>query len=364
MTKLPVKLSEEDRAVLAGWIRAHTTPRRLVERARIVLATGDGLTPTQTARAVGVTRATVYKWVERFESSGMAGIEKDAPGRGRKSSIAPATVSAVVERALRERPKVATHWSTRTMAKASGISPSSVGRIWREKGIKPHLVRAFKVSTDKHFLGKFLDVVGLYLDPPSGALLLSVDEKSQVQALDRTQPGLPLKRGRCGTMTHDYKRHGTTTLFAALDCLEGKVIGQCARRHRHQEFLAFMRHVDEHTDPTKEVHVILDNYGTHKHPAVRRWLKRHPRFHFHFVPTGCSWLNLVERFFRDLTDKRIRRGSFSSVPDLVQAIEEYIANHNETGRPFVWTAKALDILEKMLRAQRALEAEKAARQRV
>jgi transposase len=364
MTRTRVKLSDKDRAVLTSWVRGRTTPRRLVERAQIVLGTADGLTPTEVSRSVGVTRATVYKWLERFAVGGVDAIEKDAPGRGRKPSIASATVSAVVERALRERPKAATHWSTRTMAKATGISPATVGRIWRAKGIKPHLVRTFKLSTDKHFLGKFLDVVGLYLDPPSGALLLSLDEKSQVQALDRTQPGLPIKRGRCGTMTHDYKRHGTTTLFAALDCFSGKVIGQCSRRHRHQEFLAFMRHVDEHTDPELEIHVILDNYGTHKHPAVRRWLKRHPRFHFHFVPTGCSWLNLVERFFRDLTDKRIRRGSFNSVPALVSAIEEYIANHNEVGEPFVWTAKAQDILEKMVRAQRALEAEQAARPRV
>jgi transposase len=361
MTSGPVKLSTKDRAALTGWVRGRTTPRRLVERAQIILGAADGLNPSEIARTVGVTRATVYKWLSRFEAAGVEGIETDAPGRGRKPSIAPSTVLAVVERALRETPKAATHWSTRSMAKATGISAATVGRIWRAKGIKPHLVRTFKLSTDKQFLGKFLDVVGLYLDPPAGALLLSVDEKSQVQALDRTQPGLPLKRGRCGTMTHDYKRHGTTTLFAALDCLSGKVIGQCARRHRHQEFLAFMRHVDEHVDPTLEVHVILDNYATHNHPAVRRWLKRHPRFHFHFVPTGCSWLNLVERFFRDLTDKRIRRGSFASVPALVTAIEEYIANHNEVGEPFVWTAKAQDILDKMIRAQRALEAEQAAR---
>jgi transposase len=355
MTTKQVRLTDDERSVLTSWLRAGTTPKRLADRAKIVLRRADGESIAEIARQVGTTRLTVYKWLERFEQARIPGIEQEAPGRGRKPSVAPSTVSAVVERALREKPKAATHWSKRSMAKAAGVSPSTVLRIWQAKGIKPHLVRSFKLSTDKHFLGKFLDVIGLYLEPPANAIVLSVDEKSQVQALDRTQPGLPIKRGRCGTMTHDYKRNGTTTLFAALDYVTGKVLGKCVSRHRHQEFLIFMNHVDKHTDPEKDVHVILDNYGTHKHPAVKRWLKRHPRFHFHFVPTSCSWMNLIERFFRDLTDKRIRRGSFASVPALVGAIEEYIAHHNESGKPFVWTAQAADVLEKMLRGQRALD---------
>lgn len=349
-----VVVSGDEREVLTSWLRARTTPQRLVERARIVLEAAESKTPTEIAHAVGTTRATVYKWLRRFEERRIAGIERDAPGRGRKPSIPEKKVAAIIARTLNETPRAATHWSTRTMAEASGVSPSSVGRIWRAQGLKPHLVRDFKVSTDKHFLGKFVDVVGLYVDPPDNAIVLSVDEKSQIQALDRTQPGLPIKRGRAGTRTHDYKRNGTTTLFAALDTLAGKVLGRCMKRHRHQEFLRFMRHIDEHTEPHKDVHVILDNYGSHKHATVVRWLERHPRFHFHFVPTSCSWLNLVERFFRELTDKRIRRGSFASVQELVAAIEDYIEHHNDRGRAFVWTAKAADILEKMLRAQRSL----------
>jgi transposase len=351
-----VVLRKEERGVLAGWVRARTTPRRLVERARIVLEAAESRTPTEIARAVGTQRATVYKWLRRFEKGRIAGIEHEAPGRGRKATISEEAIKAVVARTLSQTPRAATHWSTRTMAEASGLSPSTVGRIWRTQGLKPHLVRGFKVSTDKAFLGKFADVVGLYLDPPANAIVLSVDEKSQVQALDRTQPGLPLKRGRAGTMTHDYKRNGTTTLFAAMDYVTGTVLGKCMARHRHQEFLQFLRHMDRHTEGGKYVHVILDNYATHKHPAVLRWLARHPRFKFHFVPTSCSWMNLVERFFRELTDKRIRRGSFANIPELIAAIEDYVSHHNERGRPFVWTAKAADILEKMLRAQRALEA--------
>jgi transposase len=350
-----VVLTQEERELLTGWVRARTAPRRLVERARIVLEASESRTPTEIARSVGTQRATVYKWLRRFQERRVAGIEHEARGRGRKPTISEETVKAVVARTLNETPRAATHWSTRTMAKASGLSPRTVGRIWRARGLKPHLVRTFKVSTDKAFLGKFADVVGLYLEPPANAIVLSVDEKSQVQALDRTQPGLPLKRGRAGTMTHDSKRNGTTTLFAAMNYLTGKVLSQCMQRHRHQEFLRFLRHLDKHTEPHKQVHVILDNYATHKHPAVLRWLARHSRFEFHFVPTSCSWMNLVERFFRDLTDKRVRRGSFANVPELIAAIEDYVAHHNEHGRPFVWTAKAPDILQKMLRAQRALE---------
>jgi len=349
-----VVLTDDEREVLSGWVRARTIPRRLVDRARIVLQAAEGRTPTEISKSVGATRATVYKWLARFEERRVDGIEREAPGRGRKPTISKQKVTTIVTRTLNETPKAATHWSTRTMADATGVSPSTIGRIWRARGLKPHIIRTFKVSTDKAFLGKFVDVVGLYLDPPANAIVLSVDEKSQVQALDRTQPGLPLKRGRAGTMTHDYKRNGTTTLFAAMNYLTGTVLGQCMQRHRHQEFLRFLRHIDKHTEPEKDVHVILDNYATHKHPAVLRWLERHPRFKFHFVPTSCSWLNLVERFFRDLTDKRIRRGSFANVSELIAAIEEYVEHHNDRGRPYVWTAKAADILEKMIRAQHAL----------
>jgi len=349
-----VEITDAERAVLSGWVQARTTPRRLVDRARIVLEAAEGRTPTEIAESVKTTRVTVYKWLARFEERRVEGIERDAPGRGRKATISKDDVSAIVTKTLKEKPKAETHWSTRTMAEEAGVSPSTVGRIWRAHGIKPHIVRTFKVSTDKAFLGKFVDVIGLYLDPPANAIVLSVDEKSQVQALDRTQPGLPLKRGRAGTMTHDYKRNGTTTLFAALNYLTGEVLGQCMKRHRHQEFLRFLKHVDKHTEAGKEVHVILDNYATHKHPAVLAWLEKHPRFVFHFVPTSCSWMNLVERFFRELTDKRIRRGSFANVPELIAAIEDYIAHHNDRGRPYVWTAKAADVLAKMLRAQRAL----------
>src|SRR3989441_243878 len=256
---------------------------------------------------------------------------------------------------LPTKPPAATHWTVRTMARARGISPASVQRIWAAHGLKPHLVRTFKVSRDPQFVAKVRDVVGLYLNPPEHALVLCVDEKSQIQALDRTQPGLPLKRGRCGTMTHDYKRHGTTTLFAALNVLEGKVIGQCLPRHRHQEFLQFLRRVDRETPPDLDLHLIVDNYATHKHPAVQRWLRRHPRMHLHFTPTSSSWLNLVERWFRDLTDKRIRRGSFHNVKELIRAIQEFLDTYNESPNPFVWTASADAILKKVRRCKAVSE---------
>jgi transposase len=254
----------------------------------------------------------------------------------------------------KEKPKNATQWSTRTMAEAVGISEASVRRIWHKNGLKPHLVDTFKVSNDPKFAEKLEVVVGLYLNPPEHALVLCCDEKSQIQALDRTQPGLPIKRGRAGTMTHDYKRNGTATLFAALNTFDGKVISMCAPRHRHQEWLSFLRILDRRTPADKQLHLIADNYATHKHPKVQRWLRLHPRFHMHFTPTSASWLNMVERFFRDLTVNRLRRGVFRDVIDLVEAIDSYVDQHNETPKPFIWTAKAKDILEKVKRARKAL----------
>jgi transposase len=284
----------------------------------------------------------------------LVGLEKDAPRPGRTPSITPKMVQQVIRKTTQEKPVNATHWSTRTMAAASGISQTSIRRIWRTHGLKPHLVETFKISNDPAFVEKLEAIVGLYLNPPEHAIVLSVDEKSQIQALDRTQPGLPLKRGRGATMTHDYKRNGTTTLFAALNTLDGKVISLCQERHRHKEWLRFLRLIDDATPPEKQIHLIADNYATHKHPRVQRWLARHPRFHIHFTPTSSSWLNMVERFFRDLTHNRLRRGVFRDVEELITAIDEYVDRHNEAPKPFIWTASAGDILEKVKRARRAL----------
>ena len=264
-------------------------------------------------------------------------------------------MQAVVQATLHTTPRGATHWSIRTMAKAQGLSRMAVQRIWDRHGLKPHLTKTFKLSRDKHFVEKLYDVVGLYLNPPAKALVLCVDEKSQIQALDRTQPGLPIKKGRCGTMTHDYKRNGTTTLFAALSMLDGKVIGDCMPRHRHQEFIRFLNKIDAETPSPLDLHLIVDNYATHKHPRVKSWMRRHPRFHIHFIPTSSSWLNLVERWFREITDKRIRRGTFRSVEQLIQAITDYIQQHNRSPKPFVWTAKADEILAKVQRARNVLD---------
>jgi transposase len=277
-----------------------------------------------------------------------------APGRGRKPTYGPEKIQAVVDATLQTKPKGMTQWSCRLMAEKQGLSKSTVSTIWRSHNLKPHRVKTFKLSRDPKFLEKLTDVVGLYLNPPEKALVLCVDEKSQIQALDRTQPGLPMKKGRCGTMTHDYKRNGTATLFAALDALQGDVISMCEDRHRHQEWLKFLRVIDDIVPPKKQIHMIVDNYATHKHPKVSRWLSRHPRFHMHFTPTGCSWLNMVERFFRDLTQKRLRRGTFHSIEELIEAIGNYIDHHNESPKPFIWTAKAADILEKVKRARTAL----------
>jgi transposase len=336
-----------------------------VERARVVLLAADGLENKQIARRMRITAEKAARWRSRFLEGGIAGLEKDAPRPGRTPTITDQRVKRVVDMTLREKPANATHWSTRSMARAAGISEASVRRIWRAHGLKPHQVRTFKLSRDPRFQEKLEDIVGLYLNPPGHAIVLCADEKSQtgvpgkrsllagveIQALDRTQPGLPMKKGRCGAMTHDYKRNGTATLFAALDALEGQVISMCDDRHRHREWLKFLRAIDDIVPEDRQIHMIVDNYATHKHSRVQRRLDRHPRFHMHFTPTGCSWLNMVERFFRDLTENRLRRGVFRSVEELIEVIFDYIDQHNENPKPFIWTAKADDILEKVKRAR-------------
>lgn len=354
-TEWCIWLSPEDRAALEGWVADRNTPQKLVWRARIVLMWADDAGVTAIVRATGKTKRTAYRWRERYVACGAEGLKRDASRPGRKPPLSAATIKRVVHMTLHEKPPAGTHWSVRKMAKAVGLSHSSVQRIWVAHGLKPHLTRTFKLSNDKRFVEKLQDVVGLYLDPPDKALVLCVDEKSQIQALDRTQPGLPLKKGRAGTMTHDYKRNGTTTLFAALDVATGKVIGRCLKRHRHQEFLKFLREIHRSTPKHLDLHLIVDNYATHKHPNVKAWLAKHPRFHLHFTPTSASWLNLVERFFGLITQDAIRRGVFKSVDDLKATIEAYLEHHNADPKPFIWTATAADILEKVSRGRRVLE---------
>ena len=349
-----VELSEAQRKQLETWATGRTIPVRLAERARIILLAAQGKTDKEIGEDLGVWRGTVARWRGRFITDGVTGIERDETRPGRKPKISARKVKSIVALTTQQRPDNATHWSTRSMAAAAGVSEASVRRIWQAHGLKPHRVASFKVSNDKHFTEKLEDIVGLYLDPPEHALVFCCDEKSQIQALDRTQPGLPLKRGRCQTMTHDYKRNGVTTLFAALNTLDGSVIGQCHTQHRHQEWLSFLRRIDRNTPKDKELHLIADNYATHKHPEVKAWLVKHPRFHMHFTPTSASWLNMVERFFRDLSENQLRRAAFRSVPDLVSTIEQYIVKHNRDPKPFIWTAKASDILAKVTRARAKL----------
>ena len=351
----PIVLSAEEQPVLAAWARGRSFPLRLVERARIVQMAAKGSLNQDIARELEISRPTVQLWRARFLALRLAGLEQDAPRPGRIPGIPEGKVRAVVEATLHTKPPAATHWSVRTMARAQGISRMAVQRIWKQHNLKPHLVKTFKISRDKHFVEKLYDVVGLYLNPPDKSLVLCVDEKSQIQALDRTQPGLPMKKGRCGTMTHDYQRHGTTTLFAALSMLDGKVIGDCMPRHRHQEFIRFLKKIDVETPAELALHVIVDNYATHKHPRVTSWLRRHPRFHLHFIPTSSSWANMVERWFRDITDKRIRRGVFKNVPELVSAIQAYLDNHNQNPKIFKWTASVELILAKVAKCKEALE---------
>src|SRR6476620_10092563 len=328
--------------------------QREVQRASALLLAADGVANTQIASRVGVTAMTVRSWRARFEAEGLTRFAKVASGRGRKPTIPQEVIEEIVDLTQNSSPAGETHWSTRTMAKRVGVSKDTVQRVWSARGLKPHLVKTFKVSNDPLFEEKLVDVVGLYLDPPDNAVVLCMDEKSSVQALDRTQPSLPMVNGRAQTMTHDYKRHGTTTLFAALNVLTGQVIGSCLPRHRHEEFLKFIRTIDREVPKALAVHMILDNYATHKHPEVKAWLESHPRFHLHFTPTSSSWLNLVERFFRELTDKALRRGVFLSVPDLIAKIEEYLNAHNAKGTTFIWTATAEQILVKVARGRVAL----------
>jgi len=349
-----ITLTEEQRRTLTKWARGRSTPSRLVLRAKIVLAAAEGRQNQAIAGELCCTRRTVGTWRNRFSESGLAGIERDAPRGGRFPAVRSDKEAEIIRKTTQQTPPGATQWSTRSMARAIGVSKDTVQRVWRDNGLQPHRTRNFKVSNDPQFAEKLVDVVGLYLDPPEHALVLSCDEKSQIQALDRTQKSLPLFPGRLKTLTHDYKRNGTTTLFAAIELAEGTIIAECMPRHRHQEWIKFLNKIDAEPPPELDLHLIVDNYASHKHPKVQSWLKRHKRFHMHFIPTSSSWLNVIERWFRDITQKRIRNGVFRSVPELEQAIREYIAHHNAHPTTFVWTKKAEDILAKVTRARAAL----------
>ena len=349
-------VSESQREVLETLSRSQTAAYRGVQRAKALLMASDGFATTRVAKEIGVSPATVTRWREGFEEDGLKASLKVRPGRGRKPSIGPEKVQEIVHATLHETPPGETHWSCRSMARARGVSHATVQKIWAARGIKPHRVETFKLSKDPRFEEKLADVVGLYLNPPERAIVLSMDEKSQIQALDRTQPSLPMKPGRAGTMTHDYKRNGTTTLFAALDVLTGSVIGQCLPRHRHSEFLTFLRTIDRQVPKGVQIHLILDNYPTHKHPNVKAWLEKHPRFHLHFTPASSSWLNMIESFFAQLTNQAIRRGVFASVPDLIAAIDTYLTANNTNPTPFTWTKTADQIVEKVQRGRVTLNA--------
>lgn len=349
-----IELTQSQRSKLEKLSKARSSSQRVKERSAMILLAGEGCENKEIARRLGQDPGKVGRWRQRYAQLGLAGILKDKTRPGRIQPLSAAKRSRIVRLTLHAKPEGATHWSRETMAREVGVSPSSVGRVWAAHGLKPHRVKSFKLSNDKHFEEKLEDVIGLYLSPPEHALVFSCDEKSQIQALDRTQPGLPLKKGRCQTMTHDYKRNGTTSLFAAMNTADGSIIGQCMNKHRHQEWLAFLRLLARSTPADKEVHVICDNYATHKHEKVRAWQRRHPRFHFHFTPTSASWLNMVERFFRDLSEKSIRRGVFRNVTELIAAIDEHIRAHNANPKFFIWTASAADILEKVKRGRRKL----------
>lgn len=351
---MPIQLSEAERKRLESLVKGRTTPVRLVKRSRIVLLAAQGVENQEIGQRLGTTRQKAGRWRSRYAKLGLAGIEKDAPRPGRFPKYSERVRNRVVQRTLDETPDNATHWSRASMSAVTGLSPSTIGRIWRQNGLKPHMQQTFKLSNDKHFVEKLEDIVGLYLSPPEHAIVLSCDEKSQIQALDRTQPSLPLRKGRCGTMTHDYKRNGTTSLFAALNVLDGSIIGTCMKKHRHQEWIRFLNLLKRSVSAGRDVHVICDNYATHKHAKVKQWLARNKRFHIHFTPTSASWLNMVERFFRDLTANRLRRGVFRSVDELTKAITTYLDNHNKDPKSFIWTATARDILEKVKRAHATL----------
>jgi transposase len=348
-------LGPADRAELQALLSNRNTPRKLTWRAGIVLATAKGVGTVEIMRRTGMSKPTVWRWQERYLGEGVPGLKRDKTRPSRVPPLPMAVRLKVIAKTVQETPPNATHWSRATMAEAVGISPSSVGRIWADAGLKPHVVRGFKVSNDPLFEEKVTEIVGLYLNPPERAVVLCVDEKSQIQALDRTQPGLPLKKGRAATMTHDDKRHGTTTLFAALDVKSGLVIGDCMPRHRAKEFLTFLRRIDRAVQKPRDIHIVLDNYATHKTPEVQAWLEKHPRFKLHFTPTSASWMNLVERFFAEITTKRIRRGSYDSVDDLEEAIYDYLLQHNAKPTPFVWSKSAEDIIARERRALDALD---------
>jgi transposase len=351
----PIQLSADDRARVEQWASAQGTPQQVALRCRIVLGAVAEEPNQSIAARLQVSRPTVNLWRKRVRELGIGQVWEINPGRGCKPQYDQAKRDAIITATLQTKPKGMTHWSCRLMAEEQSVSKDTVNRLWQTYNIKPHLSRTFKLSRDARFLEKLTDVVGLYLNPPQQAIVLCLDEKSQIQALDRTQPGLPLKKGRLGTMTHDYKRNGTTTLFAALNLLDGKVIGECHARHRHQEWLRFLRRLDREFPPQLKLHLVMDNYGTHKEPHVRAWLKKHPRFVCHFIPTSSSWLNLVERWFREITEKAIRRGSFVSVPDLQEAIEKFLAAWNQKPKPFIWTATVDEIIKKIEKARAKLE---------
>lgn len=348
-----LKLPDEHRKLLETWVAAHGTPQQVVLRCRIILLKAGGLSDSHVAEKLRINRHTCRLWRQRLLTSGPSALWEVAPGRGRKPQAGLA--AKVIEATLTTKPKGQTHWSRRGMAREHGVHHSTVARVWIDHEIKPHRHKTFKLSRDVNFVPKLVDVVGVYLSPPQNAVVLCVDEKSQIQALDRTQPGLPMKKGRRGTWTHDYVRNGTTTLFAALDVATGRVTGECYSRHRHQEFLRFLRKLDQEYGSEEQLHLVMDNYGTHKHAKVRTWLEKHPRFHLHFIPTSSSWLNRVERWFAELTNKAVRRGSFQSVPDLIEKIMEFIESHNEHAKAFVWTATAEDILAKVEKCRKRLE---------
>jgi transposase len=350
-----IELTLSERRKLERLSKARSSALRVQERAQIVLLAAQGMQNKDIARETGMDPGKIGRWRQRYAKMGLDGILKDKTRPGRIPPISASLRSRIIKMTLTETPDGATHWSQASMAREVGVSPATIGRIWAANGLKPHRIKTFKLSNDKNFEEKLEDIVGLYICPPEHAIVLACDEKSQIQALDRTQPGLPLKKGRCETTTHDYKRNGTTSLFAALNIADGSIIGECMKKHRHQEWIRFLNLIRKNTPKDKEIHIICDNYATHKHAKVKAWQKRNPRFHFHFTPTCASWLNMVERFFRDLTVNRLRRGVFRAVPELIKAIEGYIANHNENPKPFIWTASASDILEKVKRGRQKLD---------
>lgn len=350
-----IVLDKAEQTALGQWSNGRTVSVRQRERAKMILLAAEGLENKEIASELGIKAHTVGRWRNRFAELRLAGIERDLPRGGRPRDHREQLESEIIRKTTQETPEHETHWSTRSLAEDLGVSQSMVHRVWKANGLKPHLVKTFKVSRDPHFEDKLIDVVGLYLNPPEKALVISADEKTQIQALDRTQPSLPMVPGRCGTMTHDYKRNGTTTLFAAIDMTQGKVIASCMPRHRHQEWIKFLKQIDAETPEDLDLHLIVDNYATHKHPKVKAWLKRHKRFHIHFIPTSSSWLNVIERFFRDLDEKRVHRGIFRSVPELTDAVMGYVGHHNENPKPFVWRKTAEEIIDKVGRARLALD---------